>query len=347
MTSKQYIFSLLCIFLVFCLAFSFVQAVSATKYSVIDNGFSPVKDSNDTILHWKVYSSNKKTIIYNNIVKGNSTFSNKKISIKKIDNKLIINTKNFNKGDKTEKNSSINTKLSLNSYYFKVYQPKMLENIVTKKIIDSGGEPLSNVAHGDIHWKSYILHGKKILVLKNFHSLVQDINTTTLIEKFGKNKLKIFTQIDSSISNGENSKEKSTVYVETSLNPNEYYFQVFKPKMLKYVLRDQILERAFGLLKESETKLFWNTHIYLNKNFIKDKLTINRGFSHTNLTYDKITIEIFSKNKLKITYEVNKTLEITYINTKLSPLDYYYNIYRSEMIEIFNKSTIGYYAVVN
>jgi len=261
MTNKKFIFSLLCIVLVFCLGFSFVQIVSATKYNVIDEGFGPVNDS--------------------------------------------------------------------------------------KKNFDSGREPLSNVAHADISWKSYLFHGKKILVWENFHSSVQDINTTTLIEIFGKNKLKIFTKIDSSSFNGENSKDKSTIYVKTSLNPNEYYFKVFKPKMLKHVLRDQIFERAFGLLKESKTKLYWNTHVYLNKKFIRDKLTINRGFSHWNLTYDKITIEKYSKNQLKITYKANKTSESNYINTKLLPWDYYYNIYRSEMIEIFNKSTIGYYGVVD
>ena len=343
MTIKRKVFSLLFTGLLFCIAFNFVQTVDATKYNVIDEGFGPVKDYNDTKFYWKVYYSNNQLIISNKYVKGNSTVSTKKISIKKLKNKLIFNSNNFNQGVKSEKNSSIMSNLSLKSYYFKMYQSKMLKNIVTKKIIDSGWGDHSNGMLWELEWKAHMYNGKKVLVSEKTGSLYGEGNGTILIERHGKNQLKI-TKKDSILIWMDYpkypTKNSSITFIKTSLSPKEYYFKIYKAKLFKSLSKNQLLEISYGLLKDSKTKFYWNSIIHLNKKFIRDKLTINRGFSYNSLTYDKITIKIFSKNQLIITYQVNKTTELNYINSKLLPLDYYYKVYRPEMIEIFNKSTI-------
>ncbi|MCL2156847.1 MAG: hypothetical protein FWH54_02365, partial [Methanobrevibacter sp.] len=168
------------------------------------------------------------------------------------------------------------------------------------------------------------------------------------IERYGKNKLKISLKIKDEnhhiipfdVYSRKFSNNKSVSYVKTNLNPKDYYFKFIRPKILKNVMREHSIESFYGLLKDSKRELYWYASIHVNDELISYKLTVSRRFSYHNGTYDKTIIEIFSKNKLKITYKVNKTTEVTYLNTKLLPRDYYDKVYRPEMIEMFDKSTI-------
>ncbi|MCL2157563.1 MAG: hypothetical protein FWH54_06030 [Methanobrevibacter sp.] len=348
MFKKKFVVILLLIVFMICVACNVLQTVSATKYHVVEENTAPVKDSNLTNLHWKVYSSDKQLKISKEYIKGNSTVLIKKISIKKFNSKLKINNEYFYKNVTTEKNSSVKSKLSLKSFYLKVYKPKMLKKLIIRKIFDDGWDHLSNVPHGHIDWKTYIYYDKKVLVGEKTGSSFDEINKTTLIKGYGKNKLKITTKtsvksdiyVKGSKQNQNSSLITKISYVKTKLNPSQYYLKVYKPRMLKYVPKNYTFETAYGVLKDSKIKLYWNVVSHMNKEFVKDKITIHRGFSLDNLTHDKITIEIYSKNKLKMIYKLNKTTELEYINTKLLPLDYYYQIYKPEMSKIFDKSTI-------
>jgi len=349
MKKNKKILGIFMILIVICIVIQVIDPISAANTKkTIDKGIAPLKNSNLTKMHWEVHDySNKKVKIYKHYTKNNSKTKYKytKIKIKKDTNGLTI-TKVYS-GNIPNSKKVIKTKLSPKNYYLKTYKNVLLKNVKLKKKLDNGGEPVVNLPHGHISWKTNIYYNKKIAISENINNLHGKANKKTMIEKYGKNKLKItiktlYTSYVVSTTDKDNnnpSKSKTVTYVKTKLNPKNYYFNVHKPKMLKHVSKNQEIETAYGLLKESKTKFHWTAKSHMNKNFIKNKVSIIRGFSSNNLTYDKIIITKTKSNELKITHEINGTKKISYVNTKLSPVDYY-NVYREKMIEIVNKSTI-------
>ena len=337
-----------------CIVVQVIDPISAanTKKTTVDKGIAPLKNSNIIKMHWEVYDySNKKLKIYTYYTKNNTKIKYRysKITIKKqAKNKLTIN-RIYISGNTPNSTKIIKTKLAPRNYYLKTYKNKLLKNAKLKKKLDSGSEPLSNIPHSYITWKSSVYYNKKVSIFENFPHFDDESNKTTIIEKYGKNKLKITTKtIRKSSLKGSNVmyalegpyKSKTVTYIKTKLSPKDYYFKIYKPKMLKHISKNHEFEMEGGLLKNSKTNLYWVVTSHINKNFVRDKISIVRSFKLHGSTYDKTIISKYNNNKLKITYEINGTKEISYVNTKLSPEDYYYNVYREKLLEIINKSTI-------
>ena len=352
MLNKKHLIKILLIFTLICLTIGVLQTASAAKYTLVDEGSAKYKDSNTTKLTWKVYSSDKQLKINTKKVNGNNTISTKKVVIKKSKyNKLKISTASSYKGNITKKSFSVKSKLSHDSYYSKVYKPKMVKNLVKNKLFEKATEPFNNGPHGEITWKAYISYGKKVFISDKTHNLHGYANRTTLIERYGINKLKITTKtIDNYYQNLPDampSKNTKITYVKTKLSPKEYYLKTYKGKLFKQIPKEYEIEIAYSVLKNSTTNFYWVALKERNTNLVWNKVSIYRGFSFTtynsfiNNFYDKITIETVNNNNLKITYQINKTKEIKYVNTNLLPVDYYLKVYREEMMEICDKSIIG------
>jgi hypothetical protein len=351
MIKNMKIFSFLIALIMFCIVIQVVEPISAANSNnkLVDKGVAPLKNSNIININWKVYDFyNKKVEIYKYYTKNNTKtkYQYNKIIIKPHSKKkLSISTIHFSKKTASKQIKFVKTKFTPKYYYLKVYKSKMLKNVELKKVIDSGKEDITNLPHGVIKWKTNIYYNKKVAISENINYLGGKNSKTILFERYSKNKLKMTVKSvnrDTSASSSSNnpSKNKAVKYVKTDLNPKNYYFNVYKAKMLKNVPKIYKFEEGFGLLKNSETRFFWAATSQINKNFVRTKLLINRGFSFGNLTYDKILIELVDTNKLKIIYEINNIKEIKLINTTLYPLDYYFKIYRPNMFKIFNQSTI-------
>lgn len=370
MVKKKHFIGLL-LFVSFIFIIISVQTVNADKSILIDEGLANYKNSNITKLNWEVYSSDKQLKIYSKQLKRNSLGYNKKILIKKVkNNKLKISILYSYKGNVINKNYTFKSKLNHTSYYYKIYKPKMVKNLIKTETFEKGKEPYYNGPHGEIKWKAHIYHGKKVIINDRSNNLYGHINKTTLIEKHGKNRLKITTKVGvaafskilysdgylnslniSDYKNRNPFKNKNVTYVKTKLSPKDYYIKTHKWKLFQHIPKKYIVERAYGLLKNSNTKLYWNAWKERDNDFIWNRIVIYRGFSFksynedNNDIYDKITIEISNINELKITHQINKTKEIKHVNTKLAPLDYYLKVYREKMIEILDKPIIRLFLI--
>lgn len=294
---------------------------------------------------WTTYDySNKKVKIYKYYTKNNSKTKYKytKIAITKHNNKRLA-IKTIASSEKNSKASKIiKSNLSPKNYYLKIYKNKMLKNVKTKQTIDFGQDIPNNIPHGLMTWKVKRYYNGKIAISENVNNVFEDKNKKVIIEKYSKNKLKITTKSsnfidDESKSSKNPSKNKTIKYVKTKLNPKNYYFNVYKAKMLKFISKKLVLEEGFGLLKDSETKISWTIVTNMNKKFIRNNVSIIRKYSLNESIYDSLLIEIAGTNKLKVTYKNNSAEEISYVNTKLSTVDYYYHTYSEKFWEIMDE----------
>jgi hypothetical protein len=285
-----------------------------------------------------------------------TVFSQKTYIKKTKNNKLKVTKVSFYKGKSTKQILYVKSKLSKDSYYFKIHKSQMVKGLVKKKLFENDSETNKYEAY-QLNWKAYNYHGKNVFISETnlYLAYKKSQHATTLIERYGKNKLKITTKIIENHSafaycwrpehTFVNNKKNEVRYIKTKLSPKEYYSKVYKTKMFE-AFENNTIDWFSGVLKNSDTRLYWQTNSHINNKLIKDKVSIYRSFlfqispSREQL-YDKTTIEIFNKNILKITHTTNSTTEIKYVETNLLPADYYFKTYKAKMMEIINESTLG------
>lgn len=185
------------------------------------------------------------------------------------------------------------------------------------------------------NWEAKSYSNDKVVVTEIKSNEFRLNTVTTTIETNTANDLKITTlkvNKNLSIYPIEISNDTQVKYVNSTLNPKNYYFKVFKSSMIKNVpSKIKVDSRITSLKKDLKTTLKYNTILYKN-----GKVIVSQKYSGKSVGGNKaITIESYKTNKLKITTNYltgtpdNK--KVNYVSTKHLPKEYYFNVFKVKM----------------
>lgn len=359
MENKNKILVILMFLLVIFIMAQVLGSVSAANgKKVVDKGIGPHKDYKSIKINWTttVYKDNKLEV-YRSFSKNDTIYKVKKTIFKRVSkNKLkVFTVEKYNKNiTKSHKYIKIKDGLTLKSYYFNIYQPKLLKKMVTSKSFDSGSGYLSNIPHGSIKWNARVYYNNKVLIKEDVDGISGYVKKT-FIERNGKGKLKITTKYNYDIKAYDPKTKKyvgeykKITYIKSNLSPKNYYLKVYKPKMIKY-LSDKYFgcidvvptiippetviykEVANGNLANSSGKMEWTINKYYN-----GKIVVVRNYTDNSFLNSTTVIEQFNKTTLKILTAYNcdnKSSNWTYVNYSLDPYTYFLTIYRPEMLKL-------------
>lgn len=354
MENKNKILAFLILLMIIFTMAQLLGSVSAANGKVIDKGIAPYKDYKDIKLNWntKIYENNKLKV-YKSFSKNNSVYKIKKTTFKRINkSNLKVSIIEMNNGNiiKTNKYVKIKKFRSLKSYYSKIYQPKILKNIVKSKSFDSGQGYLSNRAHGRINWNARIYYNGKILIKEDIGG-INSYTMKTIIERYSKGKLKITNYIYDEVYDNEKNKFikqtiKNITHVKSKLSPKNYYLKVYKPKMIKYLsdhefgciemiyISPKMLmyeEIGYGDLNNFSGRIQYSIH-----NFYDGKVVISRNYTDNSFLNSTTTIQQFNETVLKIlvAYVTGNNSDLYYVNYSSDPYTYFLNIYKPEMLTL-------------
>jgi len=194
-----------------------------------------------------------------------------------------------------------------------------------------------------LKWEAKV-HSPKKVVVKNIKTDAQwEVKTTTKIETYKKNKLKL-TTVTSRKSllfywyNRDNNKDinktSKVKYVNSKLKPKTYYSKVYLPKLTKSVSNKITFDSGSAQLKtNNSTTLNFSAVSYKNAKVVVYKKYNGQESNENSL----ITIEKYKTNKLKVTTvlssnnkEVSK--QVTYVSTKRLPKEYYLKVLKGKIV---------------
>ena len=194
-----------------------------------------------------------------------------------------------------------------------------------------------------LSWEAKI-HSPKKVVVKNIKTDAQwEVKTTTKIETYKKNKLKLttLTSRKSLLMHWYNrddmeeiNKTSNVKYVKSKLNPKNYYSKVYLPKITKTIASKVTFDRGSAqLVTNNSTTLKFNADSYKNGKVVVYKKYTGQESSESSI----ITIEKYKTNKLKVTTVlssnkgVNK--QVTYLSTKRFPKEYYLKVLKPKIVK--------------
>lgn len=339
--------------LVFAMA-QLIGSASAATEKVVDKGIAPYKNNKYVKLNWtaKIYKNNKLEV-YRSFSKNNKVYKIKKTIFKRINKgklKVSILERYNSTTTRTNRYIKIKKSQSLKSYYFNIYQVKILKNIAKSKVFDSGSGYLSNIAHGSINWKARVYYNGKVSIKEDI-SGINSYATKKIVERSSKGKLRVTKYTYDDIYDYKTDRfvkrsTKSVTYVKSNLSPKNYYLKVYRSKMLKYLSDHSsgciemvhispkslvYTEVAYGNLNNSSGKMEWTINGYYS-----GKVVIIRNYTDSSFLNSTTTIEQFNKTALKISvvYNNGNSSELRYVNYSSDPYQYFLNIYRPEMLKL-------------
>lgn len=339
--------------------------VSAANGKIVDKGVADHKNYKSVKVNWtaKVHQNNKLEVT-KYFSKNKTIFKIQKTTFTRMSrtklkaSTVVIQNKTTTKTSKYVKIKRFRT---INSYYFKIHQPKLLKTVVASKSFDSGSGYLTNIAHGTINWNAKIYYNNKKVFIKENVSGIGSYLLKTTIERNGKNKLKITSYYvsdssplvyDSKTKKYVANVTKKIIYAKSKLSPKNYYWDVYRPKMLKHLdyTRDQFVMgpdtvkyslSAYGNLKNSSGKMEWIMSEYYN-----GKVVVERNYTDNSFINSTTVIINFNDTALKISVSYasgNKSSQIYYVSYSYNPNDYYWNVYEPEMLKLIvgNGTVVG------
>ena len=352
---------LMLLFTIFIIAQVLGPVSAAGGKKTIDKGIAPHKNYKSIKLNWTATIYNNNTLkVHRYFSKNGAIYKVNKVTFKRINKsklKVFIEEKSNKKITKTSKYMKIKNNMGLESYYIKNYKGKILKNISTSKVIDSGSSYVSNIAHGRLTWSTRLYYNNKISIKEDI-SAINNYGRKIDIERNGKGKLKITTQFsygsqryDSKTKKYVPDPNKKVKSVKSKLSPKNYYLKVYKPRMTKvfidheagcmdihddsyYISPETILEKevAYGNLRNSSGKLEWT----IDKYYI-GKVIIYRNYTDNSFLNSTTIIEQFNKSVLKISvvyHDGNNSSQISYVNYSSNPFTYLSKVYYPEMLKL-------------